>query len=193
MESKRRALVGLLRSAEERTARAAAWICGDDVGSRRSRRRFIAVSVAKRERDGGWRSRMPWSSVSVLRRSEVVIVLFGWPRRRSRVVMRREQRLWLNVSWRWKKVRNAGSEGRSASVLALDGEVVEDGWRRDARRFEGDSAPGEERHIWARIPSICLRPLRILERSPEEMFSNASDRRESILAQNLVLTVDLEY
>jgi hypothetical protein len=76
-------------------------------------------SVEKRERDGGCRSRIPWRSVSVLRVREEVVGVVWCPSRCSRVVRSRVQRLWLNVSCRWKNVRNAGSEGRSARVFVV--------------------------------------------------------------------------
>jgi len=74
-------------------------------------------------------------------------VLVGCPRSRSKVVISRLQRLWLKVSCRWKKVRNAGSEGRSARVLALGAGVVVGDLSSDARRLDGDCAAGDDRHI----------------------------------------------
>jgi hypothetical protein len=115
---------------------------------------------AKREREGGWRRRIPWRRVRVERRSALVVVFVGWPRRRSRVVMSRDERLWENVSCRRKKVRNAGSDGRSARVLVvvvvLGGEDVADGMR-EFRLLLGEALGGTlgaERQICASIPSI---------------------------------------
>lgn len=86
-----------------------------------------------------------------------MVVLVGWPRRRSSVVMSRDERLWENVSCRWKKVRNAGSEGRSARVLmVLGGEDVANG-TREFRLLLSEAlgeALGAERQICASIPSI---------------------------------------
>ena len=109
-----------------------------------------------------------------------MVELVGWPRRRSSVVMSRDERLWENVSCRRKKVRNAGSEGRSARVLVvLGGDDVAEG-TREFRLSPLGKALGAERQICASIPSIWRRPLRIFERSVEDMLSKARERRVSI-------------
>lgn len=89
MDSKVRVLRGWDSRAVTRVRRVEDWIAGQDEGSRRSRSRFMYISRAKREREGGWIKRMPWrrSRVEIRRRS-------FWPlealeRRRSRQVVRR--------------------------------------------------------------------------------------------------------
>jgi hypothetical protein len=71
--------------------------------------------------------------------------------------MSRDERLWENVSCRWKKVRNAGSDGRSARVLiVLGGEHVV-GETSEFRLLLSEplgEALGAERQICASIPSI---------------------------------------
>lgn len=87
--SKVRVLAGLSRRAVTRVRRVEDWMAGQLAGSRRSRRRFMYISRAKREREGGWRRRVPWirSRVEMMRRS--FVPLLPRPRRCSRQDIRR--------------------------------------------------------------------------------------------------------
>jgi hypothetical protein len=75
--SKTRAFAGLASNAVLSTKSVALWMEGEERGSRRSRRRFMLEMLAKREREGGWRRRIPWRRVRVERRSVLVAVLVG--------------------------------------------------------------------------------------------------------------------
>ncbi len=83
-----------------------------------------------------------------------------------------------NPSWSRKNSLNAGSFFNSLSFFGDVGGLLDSS---EDFLLCGDGDDGCARHICASSPSICRRPFLILELSREEMLSNPTDRRDSIL------------
>jgi len=106
-----------------------------------------------------------------------------FPSNRSKQLTSLSATFHSNPSCNLKNSRNAGSSLSSPSCFLIGGSlpgstIMDLGLFEGAIGFDGEV---DERQIWARSPSTCRNPLRILPPSYEDKLSKERESRASIV------------